>query len=814
MGFVTALVISLVLTVVGELLRPKQKPQNAKASGLDDFSIPTAEEGRQIQLWWGKVKIDGANVTAYGDLQSIPLTKKIKTGLFSSTRQTYAHKYFLGMQMVLGWGPCNIHEIRFGDSMPNHTRTDEGDGVIRFDFNDENFFGGKEKEGGISGTLRFYTGTDEQGPSEYLAELVDDTVPAYKNIVHAMLEKMYIGTSEYIKPMSFIASRYTNGLEIPDGKHMIGDDINPVSIIYDVVTNPVYALGLQASDIDAAAWREVAATLHAEGYGMSVIYNGGSSANDIISDVLRHVDGVLFSDISTGLLTLRLARGGYDVETLPVFGQSDFLQGIDFSRPSWSETKNVIRGTYVNRDEDYTVSPVTQQDLANLVQRNNESALEEIDFTGFSEFAPCALAVARALKTLSYPLAKVSGSLNSRGRTLKPADVFVLQWPNLGIDSVVFRVVRVRYGGLESNVVEIEAVEDVFAVEEIGYVQPPPSGWTNPAGPPQPVLRQSAAGMPYPMLPVEGEIIATYATRAGGMDEGYFVMSDRGDGYVERGASPSWTPSAVTAAAWPATSSATEAQSPPLTSMRMIDQADNDVPLESMRTGAGLMRVVSSEGEEWMAYASIGPNRVLTVWRGIFDTPPLSHPDGAVVWFASSGQGYEGAEPFGAPVTVDIKLLPFNARGRLPIEDATEMTVTTSQRGSRPFPPGKPRVNGAFPGPDIAGSFVFSWAHRSRVAETITRQDDEAVTPEDGTTYVVQAHRVDNDVLLAQGEGNGQFATIQLNYTGTIRLSVWAKRNAMLSHKPQVFEFAYTGTTTSLVVDNLEYIVDGGEVTP
>ena len=64
MGFFVALLVSLALTVVGELLRPKQKPDNAKASGLDDFSIPTAEEGRQIPLWVGKVKIDGSNYSS------------------------------------------------------------------------------------------------------------------------------------------------------------------------------------------------------------------------------------------------------------------------------------------------------------------------------------------------------------------------------------------------------------------------------------------------------------------------------------------------------------------------------------------------------------------------------------------------------------------------------------------------------------------------------------------------------------------------------------------------------------------------------
>ena len=820
MGFVVALLVSLAITIVGELLRPKQKPENAKASGLDDFSIPTATEGRQIPLWVGKVKIDGSNVTAYGDLQAVPLTKKVKTGLWSSERQTYAHKYFMGMQMALGWGDdsTEIHEVRFGDAMPAHTRTDEGNGCIRFDFDDEEFFGGNEKEGGISGTMRFYTGTQSQGANAYLAYLVGETVPAYKGLVHAVLEGMYIGTSVYIKTISYIVSRYPNTLGVAGGKHRIGDDANPACFIYEVITNPVYALGLQPTDVDQVAFRAAAETLHAEGYGMSIVYNGGSSAQDIISDVLRHVDGVVFSDVSTGLLTIRLARGGYDKESLPVLTESDFLAGIDFTRPSWSETKNVIRGTYVNRSADYTVEPVAQQDLGNLVQRNGEIALEEIDFTGFSSYAPCALAVARALKTLSYPLSKISGPLNGSWRKLRPADVFRLRWSNLGIDDVVFRVVRIRYGGLESNQIEIEAVEDIFSVEEVGYVTPPPPGWTNPLQPPAPPIRQDIAGLPFPLAPTEGEVIGTFATRSGGLDEGYGISSDRGEGYEPRGFAAAWTPSALTETAWPVTAAAEEAVGPQLGLVSMLAQVDNDILETSMRSGAGIARVVSAAGEEYVAYGKVDTH-LRRVWRGILDTVPLDHPAGAVVWFVSSGRGQEGSEPYGGAVAVDVKLLPFNARGSLALVDAPEMTLVTDQRGSRPFPPGNVKVNGVHPlsAATVSGEFVLTWSHRSRLADVIVRQDDPDVTPEEGTQYRVRAYRTDTNALLAEGTGNTGTAICGFAYTGDVRIEMESIREGLTSRSHQSFVIAYDGSgvvASSIAVDVVETVVDGGEVEP
>src|SRR5690606_29778148 len=122
--------------------------------------------------------------------------------LWSSKRQTYAHEYYLGMQLVVSHGEVEVHEIRFGDAMPAHTRVDEGDGCIRFTFNDPDFFGGKEKEGGIVGVMRFYKGTDTQPANEYLGTLINDDSPAYRGLAHAVMEKMYLGTSHYIKPIS------------------------------------------------------------------------------------------------------------------------------------------------------------------------------------------------------------------------------------------------------------------------------------------------------------------------------------------------------------------------------------------------------------------------------------------------------------------------------------------------------------------------------------------------------------------------------------------------------------------------------------
>lgn len=811
MGFWIAFFVSLAMTVVGELLRPKQKPPNAKASGIDDFDIPTAEEGRAIPVFCGKVKVSGPNVVAYGDLESKALTKKVKTGLFSSKRQTYAHKYFLGMQMVVAHGDdsVQVHEIHFGDSMPRHTRTVEANGCIRFDFNDKNFYGGDEKEGGVSGTLRFYIGSDTQTANAYLPAITSGSPQAYRGLAHAVFEKMYLGTSQYIKTVSFIVSRYPNTLAVADGKHIIGEDANPVCFIYEVLTNPVWGVGLQGSDIDRTVFRQVAETIHAEGYGVSLLYNGASSAKEIIADILRHIDGIMFSDPETGLVSLRLARKDYDLDSIPVYGPDDFLDGINFARPSWLDTKNVVKTTYVDRSAQYTTAVVSQQDLANITQRGGEIAVEEIDFTGFSTYQPAALATARALKTMAYPLARMTGELDRRAWKTKPGDVFLLNWPELGIEGVVFRVNTVRYGGIDKNTVGIEAVEDIFSVSDVAYVQPPPSGWVDPLRPPEPMLVEQIVEMPYGMEPAEGSTVGTFGYRSNGIDEGYAIMSDRTSPFTlfeERTHVQAFTPYASLAAAYPAANVAVHAEGFPIAGLRGAPD----------RSAQEFALIVSDAGEEWVAYTGMSGQNVTNVVRGVFDTVPLDHAAGALVFFASSGYGVENdGNAYTTATAIQVKLLPFNARGLLEQDDATTLALTTSRRGSRPLPPGRIRVNGTRPysAGAVSGSLALSWASRNRLHPALLTQDDAGVQAEEGTIYNVRAYRVDTDALLASGSGNLPTASAALAYTGLVRFEIESQRDGLTSRVPQRFVLDYDadGTATSAItVDSAEYILDGG----
>lgn len=62
---------------IAALTKPKQKrPTAPTPAGLEQFEVPTAEEGRPIQVLFGKKYISGPNVLWYGDLTTRKITKR------------------------------------------------------------------------------------------------------------------------------------------------------------------------------------------------------------------------------------------------------------------------------------------------------------------------------------------------------------------------------------------------------------------------------------------------------------------------------------------------------------------------------------------------------------------------------------------------------------------------------------------------------------------------------------------------------------------------------------------------------------------
>lgn len=65
--------IAFMLLSVAMSYANRPKTQNQKPPAVADFSVPTAEEGREIQVLHGECWVDDPNVLWYGNLRTTPI---------------------------------------------------------------------------------------------------------------------------------------------------------------------------------------------------------------------------------------------------------------------------------------------------------------------------------------------------------------------------------------------------------------------------------------------------------------------------------------------------------------------------------------------------------------------------------------------------------------------------------------------------------------------------------------------------------------------------------------------------------------------
>lgn len=277
---------------------------------------------------------------------------------------------------------------------------------------------------------------------------------------------------------------------VVSGNMTLGNDANPAEIIYDLMTDVVYGLGLSPSLIDIPSFSAAATALRTEvisathtGFGLSLIVADTKEAVSAIGDILNHVDAIVAADPESGQLQMRLIRADYTFGDCLVVNETN-ASDLQFSRGTWRETVNEVVITYRQFMNDSTIrglvdSSVTAQDLANRYATGGvRSQTTQMSYVTHPDIA--ALIAQRQLRKVAFPLAKLQFKMSRIGHHLRPGDVINFSWTPLGISNMAVRVLDVNYGTLQDGTMAITGTEDIFNVTSASYTSPPPSGWVPP----------------------------------------------------------------------------------------------------------------------------------------------------------------------------------------------------------------------------------------------------------------------------------------------------------------------------------------------
>ena len=713
----------------------------------------------------------------------------------SSKSVTVGYKYYLGMHMVFCHGPIDkIIRIDFDDKTAWTGNANGGQITISA----ENLFGGQKREGGVSGAVDIDMGGDAQTPNSYLVSKLGALVPGFRGVVSAVFRQVYLGMNPYLKRPSFWGQRILvrqNGIaQWYSAKAAIGQDMNPAHIIRECLTDPDWGMGYPEADVDDTAFQAAADQMFSEGMGMSILWDKSVTLEEFIQEVLKHIDGSLFVDRTSGKFVLKLARGGYDVNSLLVLDESSVDKISDFKRNTIGELINSVTVVYWDASTGKNNS-VTVQDIALAAQQQSVVSTTK-QFPGFTNGTIATKVAARSLKALSVPLASGTIYANRKAASLNIGDVFVLSWPRYGISQLVMRVANVELGALDSNVVKISAVEDVFALSSAIYAPPPPSGWTDPNNAPSACPYHCVIEAPFWELcqrmgetdarsipTTAGFVVATGVRPTSDAGNAQLLTNPTNTAYEEAG-TVDFCPTAVLSAA--------------ITPNQTVIPISGGIDLDIVK-----LNTYAIIDNELVVVTSISSSS-MTVGRGVLDSVPVVHALGARVFFPDVYFETDTVE-YATGEVARIKLLPTTAKGTLAEGSAPVQTVTIQARSSKPYPPQRLRINTQAYPDTVRGDqdITVAWVHRDRLQQTATLVDTEAASigPEANTTYTCRLLTQGGSVIATHAGLTGvvtdtfTLAEMGSNY-GRLRIQLWAVRDGIQSLQMHDWEFTRSGYGT------------------
>jgi hypothetical protein len=739
-----SIIIGFVISLAVALLTPKPKIEDAVASGIEDFSLPTVSESRNVTLVWGRRKVAGPNVFTYANLKTIPIEEEVDTGLFSSDDVTVGYEYYLDIGFSICYGEATLRELQVGDYLAWEGTLTEGNGSINKRF----LFGYDNSEGGMQGSFTYYRGTQAQASDAYLNSRVRQQ-PGFKGVAYFVWRGGYIGNSASMRPWSFVVESYPNPLSRITSEVNINGDANPAYCMYEVLTNKNYGRGFPTNIVDSNSFIDAALTLESEGLGVSMMFDQKIDCSQLVKQLEEHINGNIYFDPESGTIKLNLVRDDYIVNDLPVLDENNIVEVKNFNRTGATNLVTEVKVRYIDRAANYKdrVAPAIDTGTRQIL---GKPAARTLDFFGFSNATAAGKVALRDLRTLGAYLAQCTIVANRDASEFYPGQPFKFVWGPLNIAQLIMRAKTVDVGTLESGKVTVAAIEDVFGTGEAIFDPNPDSGWTPVVTTPLELTTKLALSAPYWFAQEADPVkIIWFAEQRNGDSQGYNIWA-YDDTVVDINQieltrlGANYTPFARLSQDLDKEGVGDLVVKGVDQSFGLVERTLNGI----LATGRNMMLIYSSDTQhEFVAYqgfsedAQTGDYTFEGVQRGMLDTVPMDFSEDDQVWFLRTF----GTDPLNyiESHVIRYKLQAVTQTGEFDISTIGVSTVNPSNlepRYNKPYPPGRFYVNGTQWPTGILGvvQLDFTWQHRQRSISLLQTQTDDTGTLEANVTYTIR----------------------------------------------------------------------------
>lgn len=520
-------------------------------------------------------------------------------------------------------------------------------------------------------------------------------------------------------------------------------NINPAHCLREAFVSPVWGGGTGSVGVNDVNLTEVADTLFTENFGLSIWHDPQTATTlDFVNIICEHIDASHYVD-RDGLDNIRLIRDDYELSDVVTFGDNEILD-ID---PVWEKQHELPHKVIVK-----WWNPVKRKvgsiSDANPANASGKAEKVENEYLGINSESLAGRVLQRDLRGISIPKIKGRAVLNRKASDLYPGDVISFTHARKNLAGEIMRVIDVEeYIGLE-NRVEVNFIQDVYALRNGSVVNPDED------------FIESNLALPSPLRLLQEAPYYEIVQELGDSEARSFLSETPLAGFPHL--SPG-TPSGshLGGRAWIDVDNGgnfIETDRVYFVPTGVITDSITSLPTEETFVISGVVDLseinvgtLAQIDDEIVRVDAISATSI-TIKRGVLDTVPQNHDANSVVFFW--GDQSAGLETqYSSGTEVDVRIVTQTGSDKLALSDAPEDSLIFASRAIRPYPAGAVQLEGSYEPDPIEDGDELTWTDRNRLEQTdgtLSGYIEDDYTLEAGTTY-----RVEMISLLADGSENG-----------------------------------------------------------
>lgn len=437
----------------------------------------------------------------------------------------------------------------------------------------------------------------------------------------------------------------------------LGEDLNPAEAIYEILMNKYWGCGYVEDRVDVGSLIDLGVVCEQEKLGVSCLINRTAQANDYVSKILSHINGVKYDDPKTGKLTFKLIRNDYDINTIKVFDTSN-TESCEFSRLDWSETTSAVEVTFTDASNKYDTGQFTFNDIANRLITGFYTS-KSVEGEYFTTTANAMWLAKLTQLSNGYPLSAVNLVTNRYAYDVTIGDPIKVSWEPYGLSQIVYRVTDIDYSNLTDGKISITAIEDVFGFDKLLFEEPEAPKWQDPTDIPVSIGRYMFLEEPYESTRSLDSFIFAYAARPSNYDVRWNVWREVEGVFINSSQSVLWSTVGRLSFGYIKGFEFDE-EGFEFSTVGVDGEERIEEKILKIKTYPNTYTVTSGLNlviidREWLSYSNIvkldnGNYKATGVIRGIFDTLPEQHTAESIIYFVENRQSVAGV---GNPVAFE-----------------------------------------------------------------------------------------------------------------------------------------------------------------